>query len=400
MKKTINPLKLVIGILGLSSVAALVGSISGTVAWYAYSTRALVSYTGTSAQSSTQLQIGIKSSEDIPALRNNQLIETVEVSDASGDYYCYFTHLGSGGMPSSIINTFLQGNGYATSTLEPVSTYKYTTGGNFELMNCPTTNKPEERSAAPTAKYIKIPFVFRVFSAGSDGIVSTQTPVGNQKIYLSNAVTKAEEGDIDKAIRLHIDRNGQDENSNNLTDFVFNPNKEENGLTKVAGVLDLSGNGYFDFDNNPANQGTTYLHEFIYGDYRLKDNVSWTLQENDDDLLFDVNSTGITDAGTTFTSKHRQGTYHLDCAGSTTKTLEDYIDIDTAAYLGTNTVFPDKTNGILSGDYYVCKTADDVNKLGSFDLTIYIEGWDHATINQHSDKEFNLGLTFEISPAD
>ena len=397
--KKINPLKLTIGILGLSSVASLVGSISGTIAWYAYSTRALVSYTGTSAQSSTQLQIGIKSSEDITLLRNNPLIETVEVDD----YFCYFTHLGSGGMPSSIINTYLQGNGYATSTLEPVSTYKYITGGEFKLQNCPTTNKPEERSNAPTSKYITIPFVFRVYSTGSDGIVSTQAPVGNKKIYLSNAITKAEEGNIDKAIRLYVDRNGKDDGGvNDLTDFIFNPNQDDHGETKVAGVLDLSGNGYFDFDNNPSHTNT-YLHEFIYGDYQYKDGVDlndFVEQTVEDNNVYDVNTTGIEDVGTTFTSKHRNGTYHLPCAGETGNKLEDFIDIDTAAYLGKNDVFPTKTNGALVGGNYVCKTSDDANKLGSFELTIYIEGWDFATINQHSDKEFNLGLTFEISPVD
>ena len=63
-------------------------------------------------------------------------------------------------------------------------------------------------------------------------------------------------------------------------------------------------------------------------------------------------------------------------------------------------MFPTKTNGVLSGNNYVCKTAETsetaTHNIGSFDLTVYIEGWDHATINQHGNEYFNLGLTFEI----
>ena len=51
------PRKVVISSLTLLSAFTLAGSISGTVAWYQYSTKATVAYTGTSAHCSKLLQI-------------------------------------------------------------------------------------------------------------------------------------------------------------------------------------------------------------------------------------------------------------------------------------------------------------------------------------------------------
>lgn len=140
--KKINPLKLAIGILGFASVASLVGSISGTIAWYAFSTRALVSYTGTSVQSTTQLQIGIKSDVVVNFTTNASLIDDVVFDEdlyyADDDEYhihklyhnhYYFMKVGSGGMPAAVINDYLSTKGYATNVLEPLSTYSYTPGG-------------------------------------------------------------------------------------------------------------------------------------------------------------------------------------------------------------------------------------------------------------------------------
>ena len=406
MKKTFNPLKLVIGILGLSSVAALVGSISGTVAWYAYTTRALVSYTGTSAQSSAQLQIGIKSLERIPEFerQGSQYKQLLDEPIIENGYYYYFTHLGSGGLPAKIINYYLNGNGYAQSTLEPVSTYSYDGSQPFALKNCPTTNEPGERSDAPTSKYVQIPFAFRVFTTGTNGQANA-TSVANKKVYLSDVVSQVsgKEYSIGDAIRLYVDR------TDNLSDFILNPNSEGNGYTKTGGVLDLSGNGYFDYDNNPSH-GDIYLHEYIYGDYTYKDDYGtpqegtnllkgYVNQGANDSGYHDINKTNVDTTaegfdGTTFTAKHRRGTMHLDYSHG--EKLEDYVTLGTAFYLGTGSVFPEKDNGSLTGDNYVCKTAESGKNIGSFDLTIYIEGWDHATINQHGNEYFNLGLTFEI----
>ena len=54
-----NNKKLIVGALGLLAGAGLVGSLSGSVAWYQYSTRATMSYMGTSVHCTEALQISL-----------------------------------------------------------------------------------------------------------------------------------------------------------------------------------------------------------------------------------------------------------------------------------------------------------------------------------------------------
>lgn len=410
MKKTFNPLKLVIGILGFSSVAALVGSISGTVAWYAYTTRALVSYTGTSVQSTTQLQIGIKSDIPINFTTNAALIDDVTFAedlyyDEVNDPYhlvklyhkhYYFMKVGSGGMPAAIINDYLSAKGYATNVLEPLSSYAYNTGEAINLRNRPTTNNPSlTPTEAEITKYVEIPFVFRVLSASSD----TLTYIEGHDVFLGGAQAIAApnlEGsvagnEIHNSIRLFIDRS-------NGEDFILNPSSFANGRDKVAGVLNLTGGdigtGCYDYDNNPSSP--TYMQEFLYGDYEWKDGKNWanSLSEplaQDSDLV-DINGTGNDSIETTFTSRHRKGVKYFS-------DLDSCITPHYANYLGTSTVFPSKNaQGQYVGNYAVCRTGgESAHYLGLFNMKIYLEGWDHSVVDSQLQNKFYLGLTFEIN---
>lgn len=53
----INTTKLVVGVLAVAGVASLVGSISGTVAWFQYNTRTVAEFTGTTAKCTEFLQV-------------------------------------------------------------------------------------------------------------------------------------------------------------------------------------------------------------------------------------------------------------------------------------------------------------------------------------------------------
>ena len=393
--KKINPLKFVIGILGLSTVAALVGSISGTVAWYAYSTRALVSYTGTSVQSTTQLQIGLKSDVVVDFTTNADLIEDVQFSGDPNHYY--FMRVGSGGLPAAVINDYLSTKGYATNVLEPLSSYAYNTGEDIDLRNRPVTGLPDSpKTEAEITKYVEIPFAFRVLSSRT----INPTYVENHEIFLSGASAIAApnlEGNttgniIHNSIRLYIDRTNGD-------NYIFNPSSEDDGKDACAGVLNLTGgsigNQYFDYDNDPASP--TYMQELLYGDYEWKEGKS---RENSlsgpseqDSGLIDVNNTGNTDVETTFTSRHRRGVkYFTDLANCITPHY--------ANYLGTDTVFPTKNNvtGNLESSYAVCKTGNAANHyLGTFNMKVYLEGWDHSVVDSQLQNKFYLGLQFEIN---
>ena len=395
--KKINALRITLAVLGLSTAASLVGSISGTIAWYAYSTRALVSYSGTSVQSGTQLQIGIKSPVAVNYSSFPFMYEDTSINDSN--YHYYFMRVGAGGMPAQVINEFLVANGYTTNVLEPLSSYTYQTGGTFNLRNRPVTNKPpqpgEDYTAAEITKYVKIPFVFRVLSTDS----SSQY-VANHDIFLSGATAVAaseNDGQINKAIRLYIDRSNGD-------NYILNPTSLVNGQTKVAGVLNLSGGGqdlvthedsrFFDYDNNP--NSPTYLQEFLYGEYDWKEGKSrdnsLSTPLNESSGLVDINESGNQTSSTTFTSRHYKGVKYFSDLSCITPHY--------AQYLGTNTVFPTRNavTGEFESDYAVCKTGGaNANYLGSFDMTIYIEGWDFNVIDEEATHQFNLGLTFTIN---
>ena len=409
--KKINSLKLAIGVLGLTSVASLVGSISGTIAWYAYSTRALVSYTGTSVQSTTQLQIGIKSDVPVDFTVNAELIDHVtfdddlyydEINDPGHTnklyhYHYYFMKVGSGGLPAAIINDYLSTKGYATNILEPLSSYAYNTGENINLRNRPVTNNPDaEKTAAERTKYCEIPFVFRVLSASSQSL----SYVSDQNIFLSGATAIAApnlEGsttgnEIHNSIRLYIDRTNGD-------NYIFNPSSRADGSDKVAGVLNLTGGGignqFFDYDNNPSSP--TFMQEYLYGDYEWKEGKNWEnslsepLAQTSD--LVDINGTGNDSEETTFTSRHYKGVkYFAD--------LDSCIIPHYAHYLGTDTIYPTKNaqTGDFESDYAVCKTGGAAaHYLGTFNMKVYLEGWDFSVVDSQLQNKFYLGLTFEIN---
>lgn len=407
--KKINPLKLAIAVLGFATTASLVGSISGTIAWYAYSTRALVSYTGTSVQSTTQLQIGIKSDIVVDFTTNNELLEHVtfnsdlyydEVNDPDHEhklyhYHYYFMKVGSGGLPAAVINDYLSAKGYATNILEPLSSYGYNTGENINLRNRPATNNPDiVPGPAEITKYVEIPFVFRVLASNT----STLSYVEGHDIFLGSAqaiaapnLENSTAGNvIHNSIRLYIDRS-------NGSNFILNPTSKYDGRDKVAGVLNLTGGGagnqFYDYDNDPSSP--TYMCEYLYGDYDWNEGKTWANSLSEplaaSSGLIDVNGTGNSEVETTFTSRHYRGVKYFSDLSCITPHY--------ANYLGYSTVYPQKNNqGDFVGNYAVCRTGGETaNYLGTFNMKIYLEGWDHSVIDSQLQNKFYLGLTFEIN---
>ena len=373
----------------------MVGAISGTVAWYAYVTRATMSYSGTSVNSTKQLQIGIKS--DIAVTFPNGTI-TVDLPYGDGGHY-YFMNPGAM-LPASVISAYLDAKGYSTTTLEPVSSYTYATGEAINLRNAPTANKPfETRTNAEITKYVEIPFALRILESD----LLTPTYVANKPIYITDAEAQAastNDGEVYKAIRMFIDRS-------NGSDFILNPTSEEDGQTKVAGVLDISGDDLFDYINDMSSP--YYGCECLYGDFDLpgdptptpgtdayvtayKNLLSEPLQATSG--LVDINGSEVTDRRTTFTAKHYEGIKYFNNLNSITPHY--------AQYLGTNTVYPTpNAQGELENDYAVCVTANNLGDnrycIGEFNIKIYLEGWDFNVIDEELEHSFNLGLTFEIN---
>ena len=416
MKKS-KPAKLLLGILGLATFASLVGTVSGTLAWYSYSTRASVSYSGTSVNNTVQLQIGIASPNKV--LSVEQIREEVENSTVLTDHqkqilvpmyedfwntvdeikwdndnnYYYFAPLGSG-MSSSIINAYLYSNGFATNCLIPVTSGSYSRGDDFSLRKSPTDTDPSSLISASQKSYAKIPFVFRVIRSNT---TTANSYVEGSELWLNDAQVKASsnaDGEIFSAIRMFIDRdntirkNSTDSEPYYKDDFILNPSASSAGSTTVAGILDLTRDHYYDYDEDD--------NEIIYGEYESIGGIQSAYAGADE--IVDINGTGKTGVNyDTFTAKHRQGINYYNNYNNCVFKKANYEALSTIAPL------KDEVTGALhnrdvDNPTSVCLTkgADD-HYLGRVDFTIYLEGWDHSVIDEEIEHYFDLGLTFEIN---
>ena len=378
--KKFNPAKLLFGFLGLATFASLVGTVSGSLAWYAYSTRASLSYTGTSVERTAQLQIGVVSSVQIDYSGTSMAED--ETLRGAGEYY-YFAPIGVG-LSSSVINTYLEKNGYATNYLIPTTSGAYTRGDAFSLKKAPNidTGFIKNDALAPQTNYASIKFVFRIAESAYS---ATTGYVGNQDIWLTDSTTQASAGNstnVYKALRIYINR----DDSQYADDFIFNPSSASAsaGQTKVGGLLDIGGDGYYDY-------GAT--GEILYGecdDYNV--GKSDTAYDGVEELI-DINGSNSSELDT-FTAKHKNGVKYYNSLNSN--------GVKTAAYETLATIAPKKVDGVLSNNdpdhpTSVCKTAATGSKLARVDMTIYLEGWDFSAIDKEVNHLFDLGLTFEIN---
>ena len=403
MKKS-KPTKLLLSFLGIATFASLVGTVSGTLAWYSYSTRATLSYSGTSVNNTVQLQIGIASptkvlsvdqirsvvasDEDLEDEEKQLIIDSFvefwnvieEVKWDNDNNFYYFAPVGSG-LESYAINAYLKSNGYATNCLYPVTSGAYSRGDSFKLKRAPVDINNSNSYDAPNGHFAVVPFVFRVIRSNTTAV---NNYVEASELWLTDAQIRASssnDGEIYKAIRLFVNRGNDYED-----DFILNPSASNKGNTVVAGLLDLGGDGYYDYDANDS--------EIMYGEYESIGNLSSSYDGADE--IVDLNGTGKSDFDT-FTAKHRPGIDYFN-------SYDDCV-FKKAEYESLSSIAPvkDEVTGILRNrdsahPTSVCKTAGaEGHYLGRVDFTIYLEGWDHSVIDSEIAHYFDLGLTFEIN---
>ena len=400
--KKLSP-ALVFGFLGLATFASLVGTVSGTLAWYAYNSRTSISYSGTSVENVSQLQIGLQTDSQMPHIDGDPFNEafwevmTEEEGVVPGTYF-YFAPLGFG-LDSTVINAYLGVHGYATSELCPVTSGYYDPTdplSNFSLEKNPTTTHHAIDLPADTKNFIRLPLIFRV----SKSKTTLDEYAEGQELWITDAkgaASSASDGNVYKAMRVFFDRKDADYDR----DFILNPEASSAGSTKVGGVLDLSADGYYDFDENG---------EFIYGDWdesvladpSTKLSESGYVAPGGEKIIYDLNNDGtVVDKGDSFKSAHNPGTKYYDYESL------NGIPFKTAKYESLNSIKPYKnpttgqlTNQDENNPTSLCMTAGAEGKyVGSVDAYIWLEGWDFAVIDEEQEHAFDFGLTFEINKA-
>lgn len=366
-------------LLGILTAVCTVGSISSTLAWYAYSVRALVAYSGTSVNSTSFLQIGIASDvevEDMPT--------SVDDIRFAGDQTHYYFAKPGNGLTYGAITAYLAKKRYATTELQPVTSGSFASGdAGFSLKQAPNQVVHGNTTTADTGSYLTIPFVFRVNSSTSIG----DDFLDNTELWLTKTVVRANsnrDGEIYHALRIFIDRDDSIYGADN--DYLVNPSADVDGQTKVGGVLELTKDGYYDFDAEG---------EILYGEYEAGAGTLSGEGYNGESIVWDVNGTGNSSEGTTFTAKHYPNTKYY-------ASLNDAF-IKKASYKAVSSIAPvrDEFDNLTNVDNLhptsVCTTQASDHYLARVSMTIYLEGWDFSVIDEELTHGFDLGLTFEIS---
>ena len=459
--KKLSSTKTALILLSLITFASASGSISSTLAWYAYTTRANVSYSGTSVNETSLLEIGICSDVVIPGMPS--YITRVTYAGDSNNYY--FSDPGRG-LTYDVIAKYLSIKGYATNELEPTTSGSYSYSNNqnsFSLKQSPNEIVVGNHTEAAPIHYVKIPFVFRI--QGSSGIF-----YDNKELWLSKAVVRAsssEDGDVYKAIRMFIDRDERnygswEEVSSDIgTGAVFpegdlghpyylksDDNKlysyddehdtwdllvdgvtiaatapDIDGLNDGAMYINSSDNKLYskthnDYIVNPsANaRGKTRVGgvlnmnrdeyfdfnnngEIIYGEYdeAAKDLISNAGYSGADEA-HDVNGVGDNEPST-FVAKHRPGTkYYTDFFSPANDALFKHAEYESISSIApARDQYDYLSNADPLNPTSVCKTRADDNHLARLTLTVYLEGWDFSVVDKEISHSFDLGLTFEMS---
>lgn len=330
------------------TVATFTATISGTFAWFNYSTRAYVTYQGVSVGDFEKIEVGIRSKfMDEQVARLYKSVETME--DGS---YIYWADRN---LTPEMVNGVIKHDGSATNVLNPVTSGAYT-GGNFVLYDTPRycKNNISPEFKAKKDQYCTIPFVFRVenLEPGQEG-----TYVPAKSIYLSGAELKCDT-EIDKSVRMFA--------NNGSNQFLIHPGQKTDGSTKVGGVLNINPDHFYDYFTD---EETGEIYEFAYGEF--ENEVEYKDEKNSGSPEVDPKDI------TSFLANHIEGSH----------SLKDSCKPKEVLYKG--------MSNFRKGFTPITATTGDKN-YANLDLTIYSEGWDLSVIDKEKGSQFNLDLKFEI----
>ena len=158
---------------------------------------------------------------------------------------------------------------------------------------------------------------------------------------------------------------------------------EVNG-TKVGGLLSLGPNDYYDADSDDK--------EYCYGEFEHTPVYS-ALASNEYEVLTNANHVQDTSEASTFFAKHRDGVLVPDIDTAKPKEQKHAgVGLIKPSVSASGELYHNNTSG---NGFPVANTSGE-GDIGYATITIFIEGWDHAVIDQKAGYEFNLDLKFEI----
>ena len=289
----------------LSSLIALVGfsvatSVTSTIAWFQYATRATVAYTGTSAHCSKLLNI---------AINNDSVIDK--------DNLNWGTNIRSADLPSAKFAPITTGEMDKDSPL-PTQTVGTETKARFYASPDYRQGPYQDWLIAGDDNYLQFEVLIRLADVDQNYGTPNQKYLAND-VYLTNlTIQSASVGnDLDKSVRVHFASTYYDSGVEQHKYFLFASEATE---TAVGGLLDVNDDGKLDTDGYPGMTGGDEL--CIYGgsdgDAVISDTLNGKKLENpllqtsyasdDATLIAEDNNgvlttTGVTPLGSTSATK-------------------------------------------------------------------------------------------------
>ena len=355
----------------------IIGSTAGSLAWYAYSSSTRISFVGTSVAKSVLLNVGIV---DNNHYISDEKVEQYKLEREEIDSKSIVFSKSTNGLDYRAISEYLKGSQHASNQLFPLTTrsigLNLNPSDSFKLYKAPNYGETNLTALADISDFVEIPFAFKVDTVGTSGVVATD-------VWLTESSITASGQNIDQAVRVYIN-NGQ-------RSFIFKPADKTmtNGATNVGGLLDLEGDGTYDYDKLDQK-------EYYYGESNIDpQDYTWSVDEYGipyDEADFDnVNHVTNTSDKSTFYAKHNFEAKTIDLTGVTPLT---------AGYHSFGTIKP--MTDINGNHYegatgYKIATTSPVSGVGYATFTIYIEGWDNVVIDKAVGYKFSLGLRFEMN---
>lgn len=383
MKERSKTFLLALGI-GTMVTLGVIGSTTGTIAWYAYSRTVRISYVGTSVKKSEILSVGIV--DDNHFIHDDHLVDygltRTTVDDTEGglpvQHSIVWTNATTG-IATEAIREYLWNSPYAVDKLSPCSTLTRALGSNDDLTLYRSPDYGDEvvTKATKLDDYVRIPFAFKV-------IDNDDQLVAGQDIWLTDVSVQVADGvNIHESVRVFV--------QNDTQKLLFKPadnSDNDSGTTIIGGQLDLDGDGTYDFNKQSGN-------EYIYGAYSDRSSITWSNTPYgipyEDAEPINVNGTPYTTEQSTFYAKHNE----YACLPNYSRS-----NFGVADYYTFHKIKPSK-NG--SGDYYAGETGIAMtttraeSKIGYATFTIFLEGWDYSVVDKEDGHAFNLGLQFEVN---
>ena len=253
--------KIIVSTLALAMGAALAGSVSGTVAWFQYSTRAQLAYIGSTAHCSENLQMKVKNTW-------GSEFDSSAFATAAGLTGTNLQPITSGGMEAD--------GEFAASSLKANPVYQHFAIGDW--------------LTAGAANYVQFTLNFRILDVDGE---DDPTYLGGN-LYLTNLEIVSlddnnalDNSDLYKAIRVQI----ATEDNN----FLFASDKDSTDTeieTDTFGSLDLNNDGELD-----KTEGYEWTSGRTVGVYGTADSTQTSYNVAADGVLADDSDLNAIDAG-------------------------------------------------------------------------------------------------------